>query len=91
MCERYYGDKKEVTMRDRKELKTTPRFSVSLTRKPNVLPLPRLEIHGRCRVASRMTDRWVGRDREKIIQLWHVKFEMLEGVLIEMSSTCFQF
>lgn len=44
MCETHYGGIKGVDTRTRKELKTTPRFSFSVTRKPNALPLPALKI-----------------------------------------------
>lgn len=91
MCERH-GGIKGVDTRTRKELKTTPSFSFSVTRKPNVLPLPALEVSGEILVGER-DERWVRgrRGRWKIIQLWHVKSRILEGILVEMSSTYFPF
>lgn len=85
MCETHYGGIKGVDTRTRKELKTTPRFSFSVTRKPNALPLPALKI-SRGREIGRG-----GRGRWKLIQLRHVKFRMLEGIFVKMSSIYFPF
>lgn len=92
MCERYYGGIKEVDMRDRKELKTTLRFFILPDQEAKCVAIAPTRDAREMQVGQQ-DDRQVGGgwDREKIIQLWHVKFEMLEGVLVEMSSTCFQF
>lgn len=54
MCERHFGGIKGVVdTRTRKELRTTPRFSFSVTRKLSVLPLPALEMSEEILVGKR--------------------------------------
>lgn len=53
MCERHFGGIKGVDTRTRKELRTTPRFSFSVTRKLSVLPLPVLEMSEEILVGKR--------------------------------------